>query len=481
MQRPALPLLALALLVAGCVSAPQALTIDPGAAPGPSASNGFLQAHDAAGAMAVPSVWNSLQVRLAPTGFPTGEPTLGVAKDGTIFTFDFEGSLTDMVPGYLARSRDHGATWERVGDPILSPRNTFDPWIWLDPATDRIYNTHLQIACTWLAWSDDLGATWQANPLGGCGLPAHDHQKVTGGPPPAGTPTLGYPSVLYYAYNSFLVTGTPVRLGTVVTTSLDGGRTWTPGSVAHASDCHVGVTGPIAVAPDGTAYMAKASCRSLDLVMSRDAGLTWSLARSFDEHGIQPALATDPDIAVDADGTAYVVWPGEDGLLYLSVGSGTTWSDPVRVTPPDVTASVYSVVAAGEPGKVAVAYLGTTSDTSKWKSKDPSDATEDAVWHAYMTFSEDAKATDPVFVTKRLTPDDDPVQVGCIWLRGGSSDCRNLFDFIDLVERDGRAYLVYTDGCQKCRKAADSHRGDAVVAIVEAGPGLRDAALQPFA
>ena len=45
--------------------------------------------------------------------------------------------------------------------------------------------------------------------------------------------------------------------------------------------------------------------------------------------------------------------------------------------------------------------------------------------------------------TSQLTSEEDPLQRGCIWMRGGQSDCRNLLDFIDVVrDADGRVATV---------------------------------------
>ena len=56
----------------------------------------------------------------------------------------------------------------------------------------------------------------------------------------------------------------------------------------------------------------------------------------------------------------------------------------------------------------------------------------------------------PTFTTYQVTPTDDPVQVGCIAMRSGVIECRNLLDFIDTgAAPDGRFYAAYTEGCTK--------------------------------
>ena len=416
-------------------------------------------------------------IDLLSVGYGGAEPTLGVLSDGTIL---LTGAIGDVgVETGLLRSRDGGATWELVGDPVRDPKLNFDPWMWVDPTTDRAFNVALYIGCSWASWTDDAGETWDANPIAGCGLPAHDHQKLTTGPPPAGVATLGYPNVVYYAYNSFLVTGLaglvaqpPVkaRLGTIVSVSLDGGRTFTPGVVAHESDpCHVGINGPIAVGPDGTAYLPKGTCEGVDIMVSRDAGATWE-KRSLNGVGSLEDFAFDPTIAIDGAGTAYAVWPGKDALVHLSASrdGGATWSEPVAITPPEVRATVFSAIATTPEGALTIAYLGTSADPSGWKTRTSSDAPKGTVWDLYVTQSADGGAT---FTTTRLTGGEaDPAQRGCVWMRGGSNDCRNLYDFIDVKVHEDTAYVSYVDGCRACGDVGQSSDNDLMVAKLPARP-----------
>ena len=49
--------------------------------------------------------------------------------------------------------------------------------------------------------------------------------------------------------------------------------------------------------------------------------------------------------------------------------------------------------------------------------------------------------------TVDATPSD-PVQRGCIWMGGGSNQCRNLLDFMDAtIDQTGRILVGYADGC----------------------------------
>lgn len=419
--------------------------------------------------------------RILPTGFVGGEPSVGVAASGAIFMSgavpmsEADVVAQGSVGGQLIRSLDGGMTWEHVPDPG-GPKYSMDPWMWLDPATDRVFNAPLNAHCSHLSWSDDEGATWIANPAVACVPPSHDHQKLVTGPAPPGVRTVSYPGIVYYAYNSLLVTGTtgifgvPVpadeRLGTIVSTSLDGGLTFGPGQIVHASGCHRGIVGPPAVAPDGTVYVPHGTCDGVDVMVSKDGGATWETA-SIEAVGSLEDFAFDPAVAVDADGTTYLAWQARDALLHLSTSedAGATWSEPRPIAAEGLTVTVWSSMVAGAPGTFALAYAGTAADPTGWEQRASSFAPEDTVWHLYVAVYERGELT-----THRLTTDEDPLQVGCIWMRGGASSCRNLLDFVTIVQRDGRLYLAYTDGCDACASASESQRSDLVLAISPDAP-----------
>lgn len=477
----ALPI-TVALLAAGCVQAHSAETATIGDVP---AGMHALATFDATGLLPIDPDFADVHVRISDVGWRGPEPTLGVLSDGTLFitvSRPFADDPAALLGGSLARSTDHGATWEYIatGSAVTRPKANLDPWMWVDPWTDRVYNAPLYVGCTWATWSDDGGDTWDgANPLTGCvqGIPAHDHQKLTSGPPAEGVTTDGYANVVYYSYNSFRGEGTWIQA------SFDGGMTYTRGQAVHPpSDCNSGVAGPVAVGDDGVAYSPKPTCDGISLAVSKDSGATWELA-TVEDAGAVPALAHMTDAAVDKGLNAYAVWTGEDGAPYVTrtTDQGATWSKGIRAAPPEITSSTHNVISAGEAGRVAIAYLGTRADTKAWDDKSAESADDEAVWHLFLSVTEDALAETPVWTTIQVTPDDDPVQVGPVWLSGGGEDSRNLLDFIDMVASpDGRVYVAYADGCDKCSKASESRRTDARVAILEAGPSLLGGLLEPL-
>ena len=459
MRAPATLLLALLTLpaLAGCVD-----DAGPGGAPA-----GVLDPLPAVGAAfdglgnAVPlpeEARGLAQYVISDLGHEGAEPTLGVTSSGAVFV------VSDTA---VLRSRDHGATWEDVTPAANWPAWSLDPYLWVDVDTDRVFVDHLYVGCSYLMWSDDEGASWLTQPAA-CGTPVNDHQTLATGRPAAGVTTPLYPNVVYYGYNGLAYTG--------VTRSLDGGATWGPATVAIGPEDCGGLNGHIKTAPDGTVYVPAAGCDEPVVAVSRDSGLTWE-QHVIDTGGAgRSTPGDDPSVALDAQGNAYLVWPGKDARMYGSVSAdgGRTWSPAFRVSPPHVASSLFPVSAAGDPGRVAFAYYGTTADTSEWDSVNSADAAEHTRWHLFVTYSLDAlEGADATFVTVQVTPDDDPIQVGSIWNGGGGRPDRNLLDFFDMVrDAEGRVFIAYTDGCRACDEPDDSRRSDTMVAVLHEGPSL---------
>jgi hypothetical protein len=469
----AAPLSLLAVLLgAGCIA-----STSPPAGPTPAVVSALV-AQDELGVTTLPPRYDAFNVSVFPTGFYRGEPTVGVTSDGVLFA-TASGPLVGKMPGgegLIGRSTDGGKHWQIVQDPTRNAKTDVDPWLWVDPVTDRVFNAPLYIGCSWLSWSDDRGQTWDGTPLAGCGLPGHDHQKLTSGKPPASAAGGTYPTVVYYAYNSFRPDDATVKTGgTQVTVSRDGGKTFGASIRAHPADgCTAGINGPVVIGPDGAAYVPHPRCEGPAIARSDDAGTSWGAPVTVMGAGMGPLAFIHA--AVDKNGTLYLLWPGKDQRLYLSHSAdrATTWSPPLVVSRPDLKAVAYSAFDAGAGGRLGIAYIGTTDDPATWPNQSPGQAPAKAVWHFYAALTERADTDHPLVVTQKVTPDDDPVERGCI-TGSGDEPCRNLRDFIDAQVRGGRLYAVYADGCDHCKTDKDRlPRGETVVAVMETGPSLAD-------
>ncbi len=381
-----------------------------------------------------------------------GEPNIGITSSGAMFVTTFD---------QVQRSRDQGRTWEVVHD-FTSPNvpmtedyfSTADPMLWVDTVTDRVYANHMHpaIVCTYLAWSDDEGETWTERPFA-CGTPRLDHQKImTAIPGPATLPIspagVAYPTVLYLCVNK-------LDLGTWCAVSYDGGFTFPYDTqVAPTSNCGA-LNGHPAGYPDGTVVVPLGSfggcLRKLQVSVTEDSGVTWVVR----DCGLDLVnVEVDADITVTPDGTAYMLYRGRDNLVHLlrTTDKFVTCED-FLIAPKDQVMSAFTVITSGDNGRIAMAYLGTRMEQNIDDDEipEPSTATPGTFWYLYVTTSFDADSENPTFVTHQVSPEEDPVQVGCIWFLGGGGGvygCRNLLDFIDMTrDADGRYYVAITDGC----------------------------------
>lgn len=403
-----------------------------------------------------------------------GEPNIGVTSKGGIFVTAFDSTM---------RSTDGGRTWQHVyeleavkGAPV-DPMSTSDPMLWVDPLTDRVFTFHMWpiLACNVDAVSDDNGDSWTQIP-GSCGIPVEDHQKVMTAKPHAGGPQPSplYKDIVYYCYNKLVSTDCAA--------SLDGGIHFEYETIALGSACG-GINGSPASGPDGTIIVpAGNNCGRPYVAVSQDNGLTWTERTFGDSVKVTDPQTQvwdiDPEVTVTPDGTAYYYSRGGDGSGYLfrTKDYFAHVDGPFKVSPPDVKGVVFGGMASGSDGRLAIAYLGNR----EWAA-DPSKAPDNTRWHLFVTNTYDAEAAKPTFTTHQVTPNDDPVQIGCIWLQGGGNPCRNLLDFIDAVaDKDGRLHVAFTDGCTEAKGCAknpkatpDESRDRAIaIAIQDHGPSL---------
>jgi hypothetical protein len=147
-------LLALAALAAGCVT-PPAAQVEPAAATNLTPQEPLAAVVHGANATALPVPATDFLTAVGG-GFKHGmsalEPTIGVDGDGSVYVT----AIKDLQSPTLMRSDDGGLTWTEVGAP--AHLITFDPYVYVDPATGRVFQDDIQpIGCGWLSYSDDKG------------------------------------------------------------------------------------------------------------------------------------------------------------------------------------------------------------------------------------------------------------------------------------------------------------------------------------
>ncbi|MFL2967913.1 MAG: hypothetical protein ACJZ6A_02050 [Candidatus Poseidoniaceae archaeon] len=410
------------------------------------------------------------------------EPSIGVTSSGCMFFIAMEKPM---------RSCDYGATWENTADITQAPF-TSDPYGWVDPVTDRIFNIHMMgLFTTWIGWSDNDGESWLGNPYDSGPIPLNDHIKLGSGPwVDAGYGIPGqlspfYSEAVYFCYNKLA--------GIFCYTSYDGGATFpTGGQIYGLATSEGGLHGAITTAPDGTVYVTPRVATPA-VILSKDNGLTWD-TREMGQDASTPNPRKNSEVATDSESNAYHIWTGADQGIYMarSTDSGDTWdSQSIRISPAEVISTTFPQTDAGDPGRIAITYLGsengsllntTDIDGNNWNGNGHY-APNGVHYHLYVTYSLNALDENPIFHTRRVT--DDPVQVGAMCLNSG--DCRsdqggsnrNLLDFNDLhIDLEGRVYIAFADGCiDACASSpdpqpADSRTGRGSVYFMANGPSL---------
>lgn len=417
-------------------------------------------------------------------GEDAAEPSIGITSSGCIFFIAFE---------KVMRSCDYGETWEEKQDPALCAPTTSDPYGWVDPVTDRVFNVQMMgLESSWICWSDNDGETWAGNPHDSGTTPLNDHIKLATGPwTNSGYGLVGqfsqtvYETAVYYCYNKLA--------GIFCFTSFDGGASFEAGGqIVGLATTNGGLHGAISTAPDGTVYVTP-RVATPTVIVSKDNGFSW-FERTMGEDQGTPNPRKNSEVSTDSESNAYHVWTGADEGIYLarSTDSGETWEqESLRVSPSQVISTAFPQTDAGDPGRFAVTYLGSENvsllnesnlDGNPWDGNGHY-APNEVHYHLYVTFSLNALDEEPVFHTRRLTTD--PVQVGAICLNSG--DCRsdqggsnrNLLDFNDLhIDREGRVFIAIADGCtgecatMESPTPADSRDKLGMMYMLDTGPSL---------
>lgn len=410
------------------------------------------------------------------------EPSIGITSSGCMFFTAFE---------KVMRSCDYGQSWEHMNS-IWQHPSTSDPWLWVDPVTDRIFDVQMVgLLTTWIAWSDDDGVNWLGNPHDSGPIPLNDHIKLGSGPwtddgygLAGGLTSNIYETAVYFCYNK--------GVGIFCYTSFDGGASFQfGGQVFGLVTTNGGLHGAITTAPDGTVYVTP-RVATPTIVFSKDNGFSWE-QRTMGEDVGTPNPRKNSEVATDSESNAYHVWVGADHGIYMSrsTDSGNTWEqESARLSPAEVISTTFPHIDAGDPGRIAITYLGSENgsalntsniDGVAWDGN-PHYAPANVSYYLYITYSLNALDPEPVFHTVRVSPD--PVQVGSICLNSG--DCRdiggsnrNLLDFNDLhIDREGRVYVAFADGCiDSCASSNNSTPEDSrgrlgAVYYLGSGPSL---------
>ena len=363
-----------------------------------------------------------------------GEPSIGVNWNTNVAA----GGGTVMFQSYASTYKvvfndaTGAVTWSDV-TPSTSLFN-IDPILFTDSAKGRTYAGGLNGECSIMSYTDNDGSTWTQ--MGNVCAGAVDHESIGGGAwHSPGAPLLStYDRAVYYCAQNGVDT---------CVTSKDGGVTF--GAPVVVNGACGSLHGHVKVSADGTAYLPTQYCGG-----KVGGGITTNNGGAWNSYTISQSTASDrgfdPSVATTPDNTMYEAWAnGGDWhpMVARSTNHGSTWdrvTDLASTVSPAIVASTFQAAVAGDNGRVAVAFLGTTVGGG---AATPFDNGYNGVWDLYVSYSYDAGLN---WQTVKVTSD--PVQRGCIWDGGGSNVCRNLLDFMDAsVTKDGRVVVGFADGC----------------------------------
>jgi hypothetical protein len=144
-----------------------------------------------------------------------------------------------------------------------------------------------------------------------------------------------------------------------------------------------------------------------------------------------------PTTAVDSAGNVYVSWSTTAGVfLSVSKNKGLTWAAATQISQAPATSTIQPWAVAGDAGRVAVAFLGTSAASLE----DPT-----AQWHSYVSLSTDGNCqwaatpcTAPTF--QQIEASDHVMHSGTVCLLGLRCDVNGLAG----VEPNNRALAEVT-------------------------------------
>ena len=388
----------------------------------------------------------------SPTGVGdnSGEPSIGANwKSGNIMT---NAVLDTLRVSVNTATSPATLNWKLVNSPITST-TSLDPILFTDHDTGRTFVSQLLGTTSLAAFTDDDGATYTISQGGGFASGV-DHQSVGGGPFKECTPLqaqlnpgpcalltargplTSYPHAIYYASQDIGAA--------LMALSQNGGMTFEAAKPMYSIAQCGGLHGHIKVGPDGDVFVPNKNCSGVQgLIVSKNNGLTFTVQAVT---GSTPGTS-DPSVGIGAKGRVYFgyVDSASHPKIAVSDDNGQSWHFNQDVgTKYNIQNTVFPEVVAGDNDRASFFFIGTPS--SGPGTADDTSTVFSGVWRAYIATTIDGGKS---WLTVDATPTD-PVQLGVVCTNGTTcpSGTRNLLDFNDVtVDKFGRVYAAYTDGC----------------------------------
>jgi hypothetical protein len=386
------------------------------------------------------------------------EPIIKADPSGGLYASSIIGFSNSV--SFLWKSQDHGKQWDLVNafpNTIPAQRPSFthgggDSEIVIGPRapggsgyTVSFYDLE-SLADIGVATSFDSGKTFtteNSNALSG-DIAGTDRQWGQLWRDPQGK------DHLFLVYNALQSSN---GKGTILRESLDYGKTWNNLGSGGALEgvFNSGALGQLRVDRAGNVFFTSENSPAVNLVRGmRQADGTYRFSSTL----VSAEAGTDTrqlfiTSALDTAGNIYVVWSRQESHstdvgIYAAVSRdhGRTFGEPVRMSTGKITNANFPWIIAGDPGRIAVAFYGTTHKGDS--------SSNDGPWNTYVTQSTDFLSKHPHLTQVRVS--EHPSHTNAICLSGlgctaGSAEDRNLGDFfqLDMDPTDGSVIVIWAD------------------------------------
>ncbi|MDQ3879437.1 MAG: glycoside hydrolase [Actinomycetota bacterium] len=395
---------------------------------------------------------------------PCGEPSLIQAPDGTIYVSTPRTLLVccNNVASPVWRSDDLGAHWT---NPIFPTTGVKDDGATsggdTEMAVDKrgtLFEGDLWLGNDSIYITEDKGKTWTWSPASHDA--ASDREWLVYNPTD---------DALYGWYDG-LKAGLEVIRAPLDTTAGNKTALLAPQETVAVPAGHGCVDGcpdevngvPIlydtespgvpSVGPDGTVYFPfgyQVAGKGIGIAETTDGqNFTYRYVKGAG-HGHAGDVDSDfPVSAVDKAGHLYVAWSekkksanNSEFTIYFAESSdkGKTWTHPLPVSSAVSKTAIFPTIAAGDNGRVAIGWYGTT------QKGNPNKMGKHVSWDVYIATTDNAAAKSARFQLSNVDRDFHTGAI-CTGGLGCPGDSRKLLDFfmVGIDNKNGGAMAVYT-------------------------------------
>ena len=447
----------------------------------------------ASAASGVPTFGNPTISGIQGTGF---EQDLRLDRSGRVYS-SAPGSLSSTI-SYINRSLDGGQTFKWVAGAVqpfgkpISCVGGGDSELATDTA-NNLYFADLTLANMSTARSGDQGRTFAFSCTGVPATPVDRPWLATDGNPTSGGSitmaydlvpnVVGLPDPTCQTSNRLVLDRSPVVDATLP------GVQYGPTQIIN-QPCNEGIMGNDEVFTANGVHRAFVvhDNQNLDSILMGRCDLVPFTASPTGYANCQDVVVTHfpgfitganfPTMAIDRAGNIFIVWEQApfdatsglvtgDTLLFYSVSKdqGNTWTPPRQLPTPGLHNNVFAWPAAGDAGRVDVAWYGTKAIAPN-PSHGPASVRGD--WSLFLAQSLNFTSSTPTWTTPVLASEHFVHRGSMFTLIGGQNGDRTLGDFLQMrVGSQGEANISYADS-----NSIDEFDSQATYVRQNGGPSL---------